>query len=166
MNKNDVINLHDYNYWARDLILNATARLTDEQYTAPLPLSFGSIRGTLVHTLSAEMVWRRRCQEGVSPQAMLAEAEVATFDALLQRWQEEEASMRAYLDSLSDAALGERIHYTNTKGVSAAVGLQHILAHVVNHGTQHRSETAIFLTEFGQSPGNIDLIFYAIERGL
>jgi uncharacterized damage-inducible protein DinB len=39
-----------------------------------------------------------------------------------------------------------------------------MLVHVVNHGTQHRSEAAALLTAAGRSPGELDLINYAEER--
>jgi uncharacterized damage-inducible protein DinB len=38
--------------------------------------------------------------------------------------------------------------------VSVSVMLQHL----ANHGTQHRSEAALLLTQAGRSPGELDLI--------
>jgi uncharacterized damage-inducible protein DinB len=35
-----------------------------------------------------------------------------------------------------------------------------VLQHLVLHGMQHHSELAQLLTAKGQSPGNIDFIFY------
>jgi uncharacterized damage-inducible protein DinB len=163
MTRDDIRVLYDYNYWANARVLSAAARVTPDQLMAPAGLSHGSLRGTLVHILGTEVVWRLRCQEGVSPQALPAESEYPTLDALRARWTEEERTMRSYLASLSDVALAAKIQYKTTRGVPHENVLWHLLAHVANHGTQFRGEAAVALTEYGRSPGDLDLLAFLRE---
>lgn len=163
MNKSDILTLFDYNYWANARVLNAAAQLGQDQLIAPARLSHGSIRGALVHILAAEVIWRRRCQEGISPTALLDENEFPTLESLRQHWAAEEKAMRRYLDRLADTTLHQPIGYATTKGTPQETILWHILAHVVNHGTQFRGEAAVALSEAGHSPGDLD--FIAFIRG-
>ena len=163
MNKSDIDLLIDYNYWANARILNAAGPLTLEQYTAPAGLSHGSIRGMLVHTLSAESIWLARWQ-GVSPTAMLAEGDFPDLAALKARWAAEERAMRAYIAGLSDADLQQTVHYKDRKGNPFQNPLWQLAAHLVNHGTQSRSEVAVALTSFNCSPGDIDLILFLRQK--
>lgn len=163
MTRGDIGLLYDYNYWANARVLNAAARVTADQLKAPARLSHGSLGGTLAHILATEIVWRLRCQEGISPQALPAQSEFPTLDALRSRWTEEERKMRGYLASLGDAALAAKVQYRTTKGVPQENILWHLLAHVVNHGTQFRGEAAVALTESGRSPGDLDLLAFLRE---
>ena len=70
-----------------------------------------------------------------------------TLADIANRWGEEETTMRAYLASLSDAALSGAVRERQ---------LQHYLFHIVNHSTVHRSECAIMLTDYGASSGDVD----------
>ena len=65
---------------------------------------------------------------------------------------------------MADEDLVQTIAYKNTRGLEHSMVLWPILVHVVNHGTQHRAEVAHFLTDFGQSPGDVDFILYRYEH--
>ena len=164
MTTSEIATLFDYNYWANHRVLDAAARVTPAQFVAPAGLSHGSLRGALVHVLSAEVVWRLRCQEGISPPAMLLETGFPTLASLREFWSEEEEAMRAYLGGLTADNITGNIRYQTTKRVPHENALWHLLAHVVNHGTQFRGEAAIALTAYGQSPGDLDFIFFLRQR--
>jgi uncharacterized damage-inducible protein DinB len=164
MNKADILTLYDYNYWANARVLHAAARVMPEQFVVAAPVSHGSLRGALVHIFGAEVVWRLRCQEGISPPAMPAESEFPTLEPLVQSWQVEEKAMRAYLDSLPEADFERRVRYQTTTGVPYENILWHLLVHLVNHGTQFRAEASVVLTGYGHSPGDLDMILYFREQ--
>lgn len=165
MTKNDVQMLCEYNRWCNARILGAAARLTDEQFLAPGPFPHGGLRGTLVHALFAEWVWRMRWQ-GTPPnyQYRLKPEEFPTLAALRTRWMEEEALLMEFVTGLTDDKLRSVLEYTSTEGGRHKRVLWETIAHLVNHGTQHRGEAAAMLTGFGHSPGDIDLIVYLNEH--
>ena len=156
----ELVTLYNYNYWANELILKAAGSLRPEQFIAPAQLSFGSVRGTLVHALGTERLWRQRCQEALSPTSMLSESDIPDIAALRRQWGAEERAMRAFLGGLADPDLDRSVRYTNMRGTPFETPLWQILIHVVNHGTQFRSEAGVALTSLGHSPGDTDLIVY------
>lgn len=159
MDKNDIVVLYGYNDWANARVLRQAALVAPEQYTAPAPTPQGSLRGTLVHTLAAEAAWRRRWQ-GDSPTALLGEADLPIFADLRDRWEQEAEALHAFIAGLNDADLQRTVQYATTKGQPKQNVLWHMMAHVVNHGTQHRSEAAMLLTGYGYSPGDLDFIVF------
>jgi uncharacterized damage-inducible protein DinB len=165
MRRDNILHLFAYNTWANERILAAAAGLSEAEYTADVPgLSHGSVRATLVHTLAAEIIWRRRCVEGVWPTTLLQAADVPTFAVLRQRWAAEDAALRQGVAGLTDEALAAPLAYKTTRGAPMTDTLWLILLHVLNHGTQHRAEAAVALTAFGRSPGDVDLIVYLREK--
>jgi uncharacterized damage-inducible protein DinB len=157
--------MYEYNQWANHLILTTCEKISAEQYVAKTSHSFGSLRGTLVHTLDAEWSWRRLLTTEVVSSEELTEADIPTLEALRQRWDEEERAWRDYLHSLTDVDMTRIIRYTLPEsGVVRERVLWHCLYHVVNHGMQHRSEAAAMLTDYGQSPGGLDFTLFLNQR--
>ena len=164
VNRDDVLLLIDYSRWATARVLAAAQRAREDERNLTTSLSWGAIHSALVHTMSAEWIWRMRCQEGESPTRLLAPDDFPTLDDLRRRWEAEQQAMRAYVAGLSDEELAGTVRYATTRGAPREGVLWQILAHVVNHGTQHRAEAALLLTELGHSPGDVDLILYLAER--
>ena len=125
----------------------------------------GGLRGTLVHALFTEWVWRMRWL-GTAPDYhyRLKSEEFPTFAALQTRWMEEEALLMEFVAGLTDKKLKSELEYTSTEGGRHKRVLWETMAHLVNHGTQHRTEAATILTDLGRSPGDIDLIVFINER--
>ena len=70
---------------------------------------------------------------------------------------EEDARLRKCVESLHDKALTESVALGSDSDDIVPRWL--IVAHVADHGTQHRSELARYFTECsGHSPGDIDLL--------
>lgn len=163
MRVHDLLTLYEYNYWANERILAAAAKISPEQWSAPSKFPFGSLHGTLLHTLDTEFGWRMRCQYNQSTPDLSA-AEFPTLDAIKRRWDEEETAMRAYLAGMRDDELDGMVRYSTDSGEKRERVLWHCLQHVANHGTQHRSEAAALLSDYGSSPGDLDFTLFLIER--
>jgi uncharacterized damage-inducible protein DinB len=75
----------------------------------------------------------------------------------------EQREMRAYLDTLTEETLNGTIRYV-IPGARRERAVWHILLDVIIHATQHRSEAAVLLTDYGQSPGDFDFTMFPNER--
>jgi uncharacterized damage-inducible protein DinB len=163
MNIQDIKLIYEYNYWSNKRILVASAKVSHKQFSAPASFPYGGLRGTLLHILDAEWGWRMFLQNNDWSAPDLNEAVFPTLLEFESRWHEEETAMRKYLASLNDEDLIIHRYYNTSEGDSRDRILWHCLLHVVNHGTQHRSEAAALLTDYGSSPGDLDFTVFLNE---
>ncbi len=156
--------LYDYNDWADARLLAACTRVSPEQYAAPTSYGHGSLRATMVHIL--DNIWQQRitlqgyykeplANEAAYDATELHEDAFPTFAVLQERWMIEQREMRAYLGALTEETLNSTIHYVIPGAIRERV-VWHILIDLIIHATQHRSEAAMLLTSYGQSPGDFD----------
>jgi uncharacterized damage-inducible protein DinB len=163
VNIQDVHLIYEYNYWANQRILAKCKDVSHEQFIAPAEFPFGGLRGTVVHILDAEFGWRTFFQKNDWSAPELKETEFPTIASVQERANQEEKEMRAYLATLRDEDMNSHKVYDTPEGKHRDRILWHCLWHVVNHGTQHRSEAAALLTRFNQSPGDLDFTVFMNE---
>jgi uncharacterized damage-inducible protein DinB len=125
--------------------------------------SHRGLRSTLVHALFANWIWRQRW-EGTSPSYRLKPEDFPTVESLRTRWAEEEKLLMTFVETVIEDRLNSKFSYKATDGTPHERVLWQAMLHLINHGTQHKTEAAAMLTDFGQSPGDIDMIVYFIEN--
>ncbi|HEY1011817.1 MAG TPA: DinB family protein [Herpetosiphonaceae bacterium] len=161
MRVHDIQTLYAYNAWANELILSAAEQVPAEQF-ASARLGACSLSETLVHLMVSESLWRLRWQ-GVDPATVAFPDSFPTLAAVRAQWQRENVALGDYLAGLSDALLAGTVTFQRPTGPDTRV-LWHLMLHVVNHGTQHRAELALLLTELGCSPGDLDFTRFLREQ--
>jgi len=158
-NATDLRVLYDYGYWATGRLLEVVSQLTQDEFTQSVAGSYGSIRNTLVHVLSAEWGWLDRCGGAPRGPALVA-ADYPTVDSVVARWSEVEANVRTFLLNLKDEDLGKVIEFSFANGPKYAMRLGELMHHAAIHGVHHRGQVALLLRALGKVPGNFDILFY------
>jgi uncharacterized damage-inducible protein DinB len=166
MTVKDLEVLYDYCYWANRKLFDVIARLTTEQFTEPVAGSYGSIRNTMVHVLSAEAGWLDRCG-GAKRGPRLNPTDSPTVESVIEAWSTVEAQVREFLGSLKDEDLVRNAEYSTDRTEKISMPVGELLQHAANHGIHHRGQVALLLRLLGQEPGYFDmLIYYADKRGV
>jgi uncharacterized damage-inducible protein DinB len=150
----DIAYLFAFDRWATRRVLSVIDGLPDEVWGATGVVGDRGLGSILVHQLGAHTRWRLGLggDDDAAAAARPEREPLLSPDGLARRWAQEWDAMDAWLGTLTDEwldALGDGVPFWQ------------MLAHVVNHGTQHRSEAATILTEAGRSPGDLDMIFFA-----
>jgi len=157
--------LLDYHFWAAGRVLDAAGRCTPEQLVAAASVPHGTLLSTLLHILASDVTWLTRIRDGRTPADFPRLERISTVEELRRAWEEHEGELRAYVDGLPEGQLAGRIRYIVSRAAWRDEALWHTLIYMVLHGVQHRSEAATLLTEYGQSPGNLDFMAYIWGRG-
>ena len=161
MHVDDLIELYDYCYWANGRLLGALVPLTPEEFTRDVGGSYGSIRNTLVHALSAEWGWLDRC--GGPPRgAKLDPMHYQTVASLTGAWSRVERDMRAFLSTLRDADLEREVRFA-FGGPERSLPAGKLLWHAALHGIHHRGQASLLMRMLGHAPGNVDMLMYLGE---
>lgn len=153
MQADEIRTLYAYDRWATRRILALLPGLDPEVWSRTNVVDERGLGGILVHQLGAMQRWRHGFMEdGQQPRP--ERAPLPSAEELIAMYEAEWREFDAWLPTLTDSFVNH---------VEEGVPVWQMLVHVVNHGTQHRSEAAALLTGEGRSPGDLDLIEFADE---
>jgi uncharacterized damage-inducible protein DinB len=163
MTVKDLERLYDYGYWANQKLLAVISDLTPEQFTQTAAGSYGSVRNTMVHILSAEWGWLDRCG-GHERGPALKPDDYPNVESLQEAWVKVEGWVRTFLATLKNEDLHRKVEFKNPRGETRSMALGELMQHAANHGVHHRGQVALLLRVLGHVPGNFDMLFYDADQ--
>jgi uncharacterized damage-inducible protein DinB len=156
--------LYEYNEWANNHVLDAAARLTDEEFSRKQGASFESVEGNLAHIVGAQTIWLQRWTGGANPKPVLEFQKMRGVPSIREAFADSHAELRSFVASLTDERLEQVLAYHDSAGNPYRRVLWQLMAHVINHGTHHRAETAMAMGLLGKPMRELDYSFFELER--
>jgi uncharacterized damage-inducible protein DinB len=140
----------------------AAGRLTDAARREMRGAFWGSIHGTLCHTLWGDQMWMSRFDNWPKPQAHQRESAclVDDFDQLKATRFDADARITDWAQRVSpDWLAGEMVWYSMSvsRELRQPTGL--LVTHLFNHQAHHRGQAHAMITAAGEKTGDTDLPF-------
>jgi uncharacterized damage-inducible protein DinB len=153
MRHDDIRFLFDYDRWATRRVLLAAAAVDTATWSAERVVDERGLGGILLHQLGAHQRWRHGLSGATGERPRPERGPLPAVSELRAAWDQEWLAFDAWFDALTEDDL--------EASVDGLVTWQ-CLVHLANHGTQHRSEAAVLLTEAGCSPGDLDMLDFIV----
>jgi uncharacterized damage-inducible protein DinB len=132
--------------------------LTEGQFTHALPYSHGSVRDQMIHVATTVKRWLGGLKEVRDARSWRPDpADYPSPVEAMALWEAAAGDLEAYLSSLVEEDL-ERV----PKGMRGP--MWQVIAHLINHGTDHRAQVLRALHDLGAPTFDQDLVFYLWRR--
>jgi uncharacterized damage-inducible protein DinB len=135
----DTLRLHlDYSAWATQRLMDAAAKLSEEELTRDFKTADKTVLDTLVHIYAADRIWLARVLG--EQRATFVDPEDRDLTLLQTEWPALHQRWKLWLRDFNDGDVMRVIDFKDTKGRPYSQPVWQILLHLVNHGTHHRGQ--------------------------
>ena len=157
--------LYGYTDWANQKIFDAADRVPLDTARGVMPGHERSLIETLIHMLDAHRGWLSWWDGSATTTEQREKLRydrdvINDIPAIRAAWAGVQTQTEAFLAALTEETLARVYERELRDGRKFSQPLWRMMMHVVNHGTQHRSEAAAMATAAGCSPGDLDMIWY------
>jgi uncharacterized damage-inducible protein DinB len=149
-----------YNAEMNRRIFAAAARLSDQERRAQRGAFWGSIHGTLCHSLWGDQIWMSRFNGWTKPAIAQKDSAslIATFDELQELRVKADAGISQWASRMRDGWLQEdQSWFSLSAGRELRTPRGVLIAHFFNHQTHHRGQVHAMITAAGEQTGDTDL---------
>lgn len=153
----------EYNQWANGKVLAVCEEITDEELREDRGASRGSISALLWHIGQAQAGWFSVASETeVEPFCQ----PVSPFEELREMIDRVDGKMVEWSKTMTEDALEKELRFSRPGDSEyRAFGWQPLTT-LLMHSTQHRAEIGMMLATLGRTPGDLDFVYFARERGM
>jgi uncharacterized damage-inducible protein DinB len=156
--KKQLAQMARYHAWATERLLMSVEPISDEAYSKPCGLFFGSIHGTLNHLLLTDSeIWYARFVQAPITSLQLDEELESDRANLASRLIAATARWPGYVESLDEPALAGDLRFTMTTGQARVLPMPGALLHIFNHATHHRGQITAAISMLGFEYQPLDL---------
>lgn len=160
--KDHLIRMFEYVRWCDHRQCDAARTCDAVKYFHDFGFSFRTVHDTLVHMLSAQVVWLARF-EGDSPARMLDRSDLPDLEAVRVRWGAVHAQFGDFLHRQSAQSLARALQWTTMDGKFISLPLGHLVQHCLDHATYHRGQLNSLIKLAGGHPPRVMYYTYLLE---
>jgi uncharacterized damage-inducible protein DinB len=154
--------LYRHNRWANRRLVAMCEGLSDAQLDEQRQIGFGTLRNTLFHILTAEVIWLERWQN-IAWRPFPYEAEGLSVAEISRQLEDVDRRRREFLASAAGNELAAICRYRDSKGNAYAYPLGELLLHVANHGVHHRAQALHYLKHLDRKvAAGLDYLFFRL----
>ena len=149
-----------YTQWANHRLYAALAQLAEEERAKPRPTVFGSLLGTLDHSLVIALVFQAHLLGRPHGFQARRSASLPSLAALWRRQREVDQWFIDYSDVLTPEQWRQLVDFSFIGGGEGRMTRGRMLLHVINHTTFHRGFVADLFCQIPAVPPVTDLTVF------
>jgi uncharacterized damage-inducible protein DinB len=160
VNREGLLALYQYNFYANQLVLDVAAKLSPQEWDKSASPSHGSVHALLAHMLGCETFFF--CQAADQPEPFDSE-QLSSLAEIRRLWSALEQEQRRFINGLSAEQIMRPVSIT-LRGQALVFPVWEMLMQGAIHSTHHRGELSIVLTELGYPLPTLDILLHFIQQ--